>query len=64
MQITLKIDSKPKYRKNLDIVGLKDYPYRLPADICCNNSYRDLKSNFFLKRLRITENNSHKDTNC
>ena len=34
---SLKVDSKPRYRQKLDLVGLKDCPYRLPADIWCNN---------------------------
>ena len=34
---SLKADSKPRYRQELDLVGLKDYPYRLPAGIWCDN---------------------------
>ena len=34
---SLKTDSKPRYRHKLDLVGLKDCPYRLPADIWCDN---------------------------
>ena len=33
---TLKADSKPKYGQKLDIVGLKDCPFHLPADIWCD----------------------------
>ena len=39
---TLKADSKPKQRQKLDIGGLKDCPYRLQADICCDNPYNEL----------------------
>ena len=34
---SLKVDSKPRYRQKLDLVGLKDCPYCLPADIWCDN---------------------------
>ena len=34
---SLKADSKPRYRQKLDLVGLKDCPYCLPADIWCDN---------------------------
>ena len=34
---SLKADSKPRYRQKLDLVGLKDCPYRLPADIWYDN---------------------------
>ena len=33
---TLKADSKPRYTQKLDIVRVKDCPYRLPADTSCN----------------------------
>ena len=39
---TQKADSKSKYRQKLDIVGLKDCPYRIQADICCDNPYSEL----------------------
>ena len=35
---SLKADRHKKdYRQKLDLFGLKDYPYCLPADIWCNN---------------------------
>ena len=34
---SLKADSEPRYRQKLDLLGLKDCPYCLLADIWCNN---------------------------
>ena len=34
---SLKANNKPRYRQKLDLAGLKDCPYRLPADIWCTN---------------------------
>ena len=34
---TLNVDSKPRYKQKLDIVGIKYCPYRLAADIWCDN---------------------------
>ena len=42
---TLKANSKPRYGQKLDIVGLKDRPYRLPTDIWCDIPCSGLKSN-------------------
>ena len=48
---TLKADSKPKQRQKLDIGGLKDCPYRLPADIWCDIAYSGLKSNTLISMI-------------
>ena len=34
---SLKGDSKSRYRQKLDLVGLKDCPYCLSADVWCDN---------------------------
>ena len=34
---SLKVESKPRYRQKLDLVGLEDCPYRSSADIWCDN---------------------------
>ena len=46
--------SKPRYRQKSDLVGLRDCPYRLPADTWCDNpvqwpeiEYRD-NYNYFI----------------
>ena len=48
---TLKVDSKPKYGQKLDIVGLKDWPYCLSADIWCDNPYNGPKSNTLVSMI-------------
>ena len=48
---TLKVDSKPKYGQKLHMVELKDCPYRLPADIWCDNPYSGLKLNALISMI-------------